>query len=84
MAAPAVTCPINGLGSRPYCNKGAATYYIEPSSGTIFQVNIPSVAEMHVYADQEYAGGHYKEYAKSGNLKIATAQEKFGSIRSAS
>ena len=31
----AVLCPVNGLPARPYCRKGLAWYYIEPTSGTI-------------------------------------------------
>ena len=71
-----VTCPMNGLPARLYCRKGAATYYIEPASGTIFQAQMPSVGSMNQYADQEYASGVYSEYAKSRDLKIATAQRR--------
>jgi 2-polyprenyl-3-methyl-5-hydroxy-6-metoxy-1,4-benzoquinol methylase len=76
-----VTCPTNGLPARRYCRKGAATYYIEPQSGTIFQAEIPSVGSMNDYADQEYASGVYREYAKSRDLKIATAQPRLAAIK---
>ena len=76
-----VTCPTNGLPARLYCRKGAATYYIEPASGTIFQAQMPSVGSMNEYADQEYASGVYSEYAKSRDLKIATAQPRLATIK---
>jgi SAM-dependent methyltransferase len=41
---------------------------------------MPSVADMHVYADHEYAGGLYTEYANSRHLKVATAQGRLDAI----
>ena len=77
----AVTCPTNKLPARVYCRKGPAIYYIEPSSGTIFQAEMPSVGAMNAYADHEYASGVYSEYAKSRDLKIATARPRLAAIK---
>lgn len=74
-------CPINDLPARPYCTKDGATYYIEPMSGTIFQAQMPSVSAMHDYANQEYESGVYSEYAKSRDLKIATARPRLARIK---
>src|SRR4029077_3230003 len=83
MDAEAVTvaCPINGLPARVFCRKGDATYYIEPESGTIFQDRMPSVGSMEQYVDNEYSSGAYREYAKSRDLKIATARPRLAAIR---
>jgi 2-polyprenyl-3-methyl-5-hydroxy-6-metoxy-1,4-benzoquinol methylase len=78
---PAVSCPINGLPSRFYCRKDGALYYLEPTSGTIFQAQMPSVGAMNQYADDEYASGVYREYAKSRSLKIATARPRVFAIK---
>jgi len=76
-----VICPTNGLPARPYCRKDGATYYLEPASGTIFQTEMPSVDAMNQYADDEYSSGVYREYAKSRDLKIATARPRLAAIR---
>ncbi|TMJ01392.1 MAG: class I SAM-dependent methyltransferase [Alphaproteobacteria bacterium] len=76
-----VSCPINGLPARIYCRKGGAAYYLEPTSGTIFQARMPSVGAMNAYADDEYASGVYREYAKSRDLKIATARPRLAAIK---
>ena len=81
VAAASVLCPINGLPARLYCRKGSAFYYIEPSSGTIFQAEMPSVSAMKQYADDEYSSGVYREYAKSRDLKIATARPRLDGIK---
>ena len=80
-AATATTCPINGLPARFYCRKEGAIYYIEPSSGTIFQAEMPTVGDMNVYADQEYQAGVYSEYAKARDMKIATARPRLAAIK---
>ena len=80
-AATATTCPINGLPARFYCRKEGAIYYIEPSSGTIFQAEMPTVGDMNVYADQEYEAGVYSEYAKARDMKIATARPRLAAIK---
>jgi cyclopropane fatty-acyl-phospholipid synthase-like methyltransferase len=80
-AAASVLCPINGLPARHYCRKGPTQYYIEPASGTIFQAQMPSVGAMNEYADDEYSSGVYREYAKSRDLKIATARPRLAAIR---
>src|SRR6185503_17553461 len=80
-AAASVLCPLNGLPARPYCRKGSAFYYIEPSSGTIFQAEAPSVGAMNKYADGEYSSGVYREYAKSRDLKLATARPRLAAIK---
>jgi len=80
--APAsVLCPLNGLPARLYCRKGPALYYIEPASGTIFQAEMPSVGAMNQYADSEYSSGVYREYAKSRDLKVATARPRLAAIK---
>lgn len=76
-----VACPINGLPAHLYCRKDGAVYYLEPTSGTIFQAQMPSVSAMHRYADDEYSSGVYREYAKSRDLKIATARPRLAAIR---
>lgn len=78
---PTAICPINGKPARFYCRKGRAEYFIEPTSGTIFQAKMPSVPEMGAYAEQEYASGAYREYAKSRDFKIKTARERLAKIR---
>lgn len=80
-AAATVLCPINGLPARLYCRKGPAQYYIEPASGTIFQREMPSVGAMNHYADDEYSSGAYREYARSRELKIATARPRLAAIK---
>src|SRR5256885_16973435 len=80
-AAATVLCPINGLPGRLYCRKDNAQYYLEPTSGTIFQGNMPSVGAMNQYADDEYSSGAYQQYAKSRGLKIATAQPRLAEIK---
>jgi len=80
-AATSVSCPVNGLPARLYCRKGGAAYYFEPSSGTIFQAQMPSVRAMNEYADDEYLTGVYREYAKSRDLKIATARPRLAAIK---
>src|SRR4051794_26635737 len=80
-AAARVLCPINGLPAWPYCRKDAAQYYLEPASGTIFQAQMPSVTAMNQYADDEYSSGAYREYAKSRDLKIATARPRLAAIK---
>jgi len=42
---------------------------------------MPSVAEMNEYADNEYSSGAYQEYAKSRNLKVATALPRLVAIK---
>src|SRR5437588_5795275 len=81
-AAATVLCPTNGLPSRPYCCRDHAQYYLEPGSGTIFQAKMPSVQAMNNYVDHEYASGAYREYAKSRDLKIATARPRLALIKS--
>lgn len=81
VTATSVLCPVNGLPARPYCRKGPARYYLEPSSGTIFQAEMPSVGAMNRYADDEYASGAYLEYAKSHDLKVATARPRLAAIK---
>src|SRR5687767_1793937 len=81
VATTIVLCPINGLPARLYCRKGPAQYYIEPASGTIFQAEMPSVGAMNEYADDEYSSGVYSEYAKSRDLKIATARPRLAAIK---
>jgi 2-polyprenyl-3-methyl-5-hydroxy-6-metoxy-1,4-benzoquinol methylase len=76
-----VICPTNRLPARLYCRKGAAAYYIEPTSGTIFQAQMPTVDQMNAYADHEYASGVYLEYAKSRDLKVATARPRLAAIK---
>jgi 2-polyprenyl-3-methyl-5-hydroxy-6-metoxy-1,4-benzoquinol methylase len=76
-----VACPINNLPARLYCTKGPATYYIEPTSGTIFQAEIPTVSQMTEYANQEYKAGVYKEYAGARDLKLATARPRLAAIK---
>src|SRR2546423_872068 len=80
-AASKVLCPINGLPARPYCRKDAAQYYLEPASGTIFQTQMPSVGAMNQYADDKYSSGAYQEYARSRELKIATARPRLVAIK---
>src|SRR6185436_19319977 len=80
-ATATVLCPINGLPARPYCRKDNAQYYLEPTSGTIFQAEMPSVGAMNKYADNEYSSGAYQEYAKSRDLKIATARPRLAQIK---
>jgi len=75
-------CPVNGRPGRPYCAKQGATYYIEPSSGTIFQSPLPTIAEMASYLDHEYASGAYRRYAEARDLKIATARRRIARIQS--
>src|SRR4051812_1733846 len=79
--ASTVWCPTNGLPARRYCEKDGATYYLEPASGTIFQAQMPTVGAMNRYADDEYASGVYREYAKSRDLKIATARPRLAAIK---
>ena len=79
--APTITCPTNGRPARRYCEKSGATYYLEPTSGTIFQGAMPTVGAMNQYADDEYASGVYREYAKSRDLKIATARPRLAAIK---
>jgi cyclopropane fatty-acyl-phospholipid synthase-like methyltransferase len=81
VAATSVLCPVNGLPARPYCRRGPALYYLEPSSGIIFQAEMPSVGAMNRYADDEYSSGVYREYAKSHDLKIATARPRLAAIK---
>jgi 2-polyprenyl-3-methyl-5-hydroxy-6-metoxy-1,4-benzoquinol methylase len=81
VAAAPVLCPVNGLPARLYCRKGPAFYYLEPASGTIFQAEMPSVGAMSQYADDEYSSGVYREYAKSRDLKIATARPRLAAIK---
>src|SRR2546423_11907419 len=80
-AAATVLCPINGLPAHLYCRKDTAEYYLEPTSGTIFQARMPPVAAMNQYADDEYSSGAYQQYAKSRGLKIATAQPRLAEIK---
>jgi cyclopropane fatty-acyl-phospholipid synthase-like methyltransferase len=42
---------------------------------------MPSVGVMNQYADEEYASGVYREYARSRDLKIATARPRLAAIR---
>src|SRR4051812_1758018 len=77
-----VLCPTNGLPSRHYCSRDNAEYYFEPGSGTIFQAQMPSVQAMNSYVDHEYISGAYREYAKSRDLKIATAEPRLALIKS--
>jgi 2-polyprenyl-3-methyl-5-hydroxy-6-metoxy-1,4-benzoquinol methylase len=78
--ASTVSCPINGLPARIYCRKDGTQYYLEPASGTIFQAQMPSVTAMNQYADDEYSSGAYRQYAKSRDLKIATALPRLAAI----
>jgi 2-polyprenyl-3-methyl-5-hydroxy-6-metoxy-1,4-benzoquinol methylase len=80
-ATATVLCPVNGLPANFYCRKDGAVYYVEPASGTIFQAEMPSVGTMNQYADNEYSSGAYQEYAKSRDLKIATAQPRLAAIK---
>jgi SAM-dependent methyltransferase len=81
-AQPPLPCPINNLPARLYCTKGPATYYLEPTSGTIFQAKVPTVAQMSDYANQEYEAGVYKDYAAARDLKVATARPRLTAIKS--
>jgi 2-polyprenyl-3-methyl-5-hydroxy-6-metoxy-1,4-benzoquinol methylase len=73
---------VNGRPGRFYCKKGSAIYYLEPTSGLIFQAYAPSVADMRRYADQEYSSGAYKKYAEARDLKIATARPRVAAVKS--
>jgi 2-polyprenyl-3-methyl-5-hydroxy-6-metoxy-1,4-benzoquinol methylase len=42
---------------------------------------MPSVGSMNQYADDEYSSGVYREYAKSRDLKIATARPRLEAIK---
>jgi 2-polyprenyl-3-methyl-5-hydroxy-6-metoxy-1,4-benzoquinol methylase len=81
ISAKAVLAPTNGRPAQFYCSKGGAEYYIEPTSGTIFQSKMPAVTDMSQYAETEYSAGVYKEYAKSRDLKIATALPRLAAIK---
>jgi 2-polyprenyl-3-methyl-5-hydroxy-6-metoxy-1,4-benzoquinol methylase len=80
-SANSVACPTNRLPAQRYCQKGPAAYYIEPTSGTIFQAEMPTVDSMNNYADQEYASGVYLKYAESRDLKVATAKPRLATIK---
>ena len=75
-----VPCPTNNLPSHFYCKKGRATYYIEPTSATIFQVELPLVSQMSDYANQEYSSGAYRDYAGSRDMRVATARPRLAAI----
>lgn len=81
VGAASIVCPVNGRPARPYCRKESAFYYLEPASGTIFQAVMPSVGAMKRYADDEYSSGVYREYAKSHDLKVATARPRLTAIK---
>jgi 2-polyprenyl-3-methyl-5-hydroxy-6-metoxy-1,4-benzoquinol methylase len=74
-------CPVNGRPADFYCRKGEAEYYIESTSGVIFQRALPTVARMMEYADNEYAGGVYREYANARDLKAATVEPRLAAIK---
>jgi SAM-dependent methyltransferase len=74
-------CPVNGRPGRPYCAKAGAKYYIEPSSGTIFQSPLPAIGEMTSYVDEAYESGAYRRYAEARDLKIATARQRIARIK---
>lgn len=74
-------CPISGAEAEFYCDKPPASYYRTPSLGLIYQKEVPSVAEMSEYAEKEYAGGVYKDYAAAGELKIATFHRRLALLQ---
>ena len=74
-------CPVNGRPGRPYCAKEGANYYIEPSSGTIFQSPLPAIGEMTSYVDEAYESGAYRRYTEARDLKIATARQRVARIK---
>src|SRR5215203_1064106 len=76
-----IICPVNDRPAHVYCRKGQATYYIEPTTGMIFQAAMPSVSSMNQYADSEYSSGVYTEYAESRDLKIETAKPRLEIIK---
>ena len=76
-----VLCPVTKYPARFYCTKGAATYYLEPKMGTIFQAKMPTVSQMGEYADHEYESGVYKDYSNARELKAATARPRLAAIK---
>lgn len=76
-----ILCPINNLPARHYASKGRAEYYIEPKQGVIFQRELPSVAEMEIFVQQEYKSGSYRAYAEMELLKKRTAERRLNRIR---
>lgn len=83
-ASTTVFCPTNGLPARLYCQKDGATYYIEPTSETIFQTQMPSLGEMNAYVDDLYMTGNYLEYSKSRDLKLETFRPRLTAIKRSS
>ena len=71
-AESSVRCPISGRPAHFYCRKPPADYYITDGLDLIFQKEVPSVAQMAAYAEEQYAAGAYKDYAAAAPLKIAT------------
>ena len=86
-AAPAtlpatVPCPLTGRPARLLCRKGPAEYYLTPDLGLIFQREVPTVAQMAAYAEEQYAaGGLYKDYAAAAPLKHATFERRLSQLQ---
>jgi SAM-dependent methyltransferase len=76
-----VVCPINNLPAKHYASKGRAVYYIEPKDGIIFQSELPTVAEMEEFNQDEYRAGRYRAYYEMEQLKKKTAEWRLRYIK---
>lgn len=76
-----VVCPINNLPSKYYAAKGRAVYFIEPKDGIIFQSELPTVAEMEIFNQNEYKAGRYRAYFEMSHLKKRTSEQRLSYIQ---
>jgi 2-polyprenyl-3-methyl-5-hydroxy-6-metoxy-1,4-benzoquinol methylase len=81
MNSQVVVCPVNNLPAKYYATKGRAVYYIEPIDGVIFQSELPTVAEMEEFNQDEYKDGRYRAYFEMEQLKKKTAERRLSYIQ---
>ena len=75
------TCIVCGSTAHPAYEKDGADYWACNGCGLLFLHPLPDPGEMHGFADSEYSGGAYEEYARARDLKMATFRDRCRIIR---
>ena len=76
------TCVVCGsTATRPAYSKDGSHYWSCAGCGLLFLHPLPDPGEMHGFADSEYSGGAYEEYARARDLKMATFRDRCRVIR---
>jgi SAM-dependent methyltransferase len=69
-------CIVCGSATRPAYEKGGSEYHRCDGCGLLFLHPLPDPGEMQGFAEAEYSGGAYEEYARARDLKMATFRDR--------